>query len=66
MREQLSLFQNEYVFYKEIAERLELKQGASIDQVNQRLRELTEREKDLMAQCNHLSEQNMQLGSTNR
>lgn len=34
MREQLSLFQNEYTFYKEIAERLELKQGSTIDQVN--------------------------------
>lgn len=44
MREQLSLFQNEYSFYKEIAERLELKQGSSLDQVSLRLRELTERE----------------------
>lgn len=49
MREQLSLFQNEYNFYKEIAERLELKNASNSDQINSRLRELVEREKDLLA-----------------
>ena len=49
MREQMSLFQNEYNFYKEIAERLELKNFSNTDQINTRLRELVEREKDLLA-----------------
>ena len=66
MREQLSLFQNEYAFYKDIAERLELKQGSSLEQLHASLRETQEREKDLRAQNTALIEENMNLGATNR
>ena len=63
MREQLSLFQNEYTFYKEIAEKLEIKNGSSLQEATQRLRDLTEREKDLIAQNSSLSEENLHLNT---
>ena len=63
MREQLSLFQNEYTFYKEIAEKLEIKNGRSFQEATQRLRDLTEREKDLIAQNSSLSEENTHLNT---
>lgn len=66
MREQLSLFQSEYTFYKEVAERLEMQQGSTLDQVNTRLRQLVEREKDLVASMTSLSEDNLKLGTQNR
>ena len=47
MREQLTLIQNEYSFYKEIAERLEIKTGSGLEQVTATLRDCQEREKDL-------------------
>ena len=66
MREQLSLFQNEYAFYKDIAERLEIKQGSSMEQIHANLREVQEREKDLGAHNTALIEENMSFGATNR
>jgi len=35
MREQLALFQQEYSFYKNLAEKLETKQGDSLETLNQ-------------------------------
>lgn len=46
MREQLSLFQKEYSFYKNLAEKLETKQGQNLENLNINLREVSEREKD--------------------
>ena len=46
MTEQLSLFQKEYSFYKQLAEKLESKQGDHLENLNTNLREVTEREKD--------------------
>lgn len=46
MREQVSLFQKEYSFYKNLAEKLETRQGDSLETLNAQLREITEREKD--------------------
>lgn len=66
MREQLVLFQSEYSFYKEIAERLESKQGSGLDQMQSRLTELTEREKDINMRCNDLQKENQELGTLNR
>lgn len=63
MREQLSLFQNEYTFYREIAEKLEIKNGSSLSEATQRLRDLTEREKDLIAQNSSISEENLHLNT---
>lgn len=49
MREQLSLFQREYAFYKDIAEGLEAKNGTQLQEATMRLKELAEREKDFLA-----------------
>ena len=46
MREQLGLFQKEYSFYKNLAEKLETKQGDNLESLSVHLREITEREKD--------------------
>ena len=46
MSEQLQLFQKEYSFYKQLAEKLETKQGDHLENLNTNLREVTEREKD--------------------
>ena len=46
MREQLSLFQKEYSFYKQLAEKLETKQSDNLENLNVNLREVIEREKD--------------------
>lgn len=46
MREQLGLFQKEYSFYKQLAEKLEVGQGENLENLSVNLRELTEREKD--------------------
>jgi hypothetical protein len=46
MREQLALFQKEYSFYKNLAEKLETKQGDNLESLNANFRELVEREKD--------------------
>jgi hypothetical protein len=56
------LFQNEYAFYKDIAERLEVKQGSSMEQIHANLRDTQEREKDLRAHNTALVEENMSLG----
>lgn len=59
MRENLSLYQNEYIFYKEIAERHEQKSGTTVDQLNLRLRQISEREKDLNTLVTQFSEENL-------
>ena len=46
MREQLSLFQKEYSFYKNLAEKHETKTSQGLEHLNVNLREITEREKD--------------------
>jgi len=46
MREQLQLFQKEYSFYKQLAEKLETKQSDNLENLNVNLREVCEREKD--------------------
>ena len=51
-REQLHLFQNEYAFYKEIAERLESKSG--LEDLQTQLTQLREREKDFNSQVGQL------------
>jgi len=46
MREQVALFQKEYSFYKNLAEKLETKQGDNLESLNANFREIVEREKD--------------------
>jgi hypothetical protein len=66
MREQLALFQKEYSFYKNLAEKLELKQGDNLENLNLNLRELAEREKDQRVKLEDLERENGQLISQNR
>ena len=65
-REQLALFQKEYSFYKNLAEKLELKQGDNLENLNLNLRDLTEREKDQRVRLEDLERENGQLVSQNR
>ena len=61
MREQLQTFQREYVFYKQLAERLEAKQGEELEVLNAELRQLREREKDLLMRCEAVERENGDL-----
>ena len=63
MREQLALFQKEHAFYKNLAQKLEFKQGDNLENLNLNLRELTEREKDLRIKVDELERENGQLVS---
>ena len=58
MREQLSLFQKEYQFYKGLSEKLELKQGDQLESLNISLREVAEREKDSRSRADELEREN--------
>lgn len=58
MREQLALFQKEYSFYKNLSEKLELKQGETLENLNINLRDLTEREKDQRMRIEDLEREN--------
>ena len=58
MREQLALFQKEYSFYKKLSEKLELKQGETLENLNINLRDLTEREKDQRVRIEDLEREN--------
>ena len=64
MREQLSIFQKEYSFYKDLADRQQ--NNSAQDQMAKRLVEVQEAEKDLVARLASLQEENMQLGTMNR
>ena len=66
MRQQLTLFQSEYCFYKEIAQRLESKQGNSLEQIDSNLRSVLEREQDLHVKYNSLQQENLDLATANR
>jgi hypothetical protein len=46
MREQLQLYRKEYSFYKDMAEKLDLKQGDQLEALNINLKEASEKEKD--------------------
>ena len=46
-QQQLTLFQKEYVFYKEATEAYEAKQGSGANQIQQCMKEFAENEKDL-------------------
>lgn len=45
-KEQLSLIQREYAFYKELADKLESRQGDEMQELELRVRRLVESEKD--------------------
>ena len=61
MREQLALFQREYSFYKEAAERLETRGATELDQLQRQLRDQQELVKDLKAQAAALEAENAGL-----
>jgi len=46
LREQLNLIQREYQFYKELSEKLELRQTDELGVLNRQVRTMVEHEKD--------------------
>lgn len=46
LREQLNLIQREYQFYKELSEKLELRQTDELGVLNRQVRTMVEKEKD--------------------
>ena len=49
------------MFYKQLAERLEAKQGEELEVLNAELRQLREREKDLLMRCEAVERENGDL-----
>jgi len=66
MRDQLSVFQREYSFYKDHAERLEARGTTELDQLQTALRDHQELEKDLKMRVGELEHENAALENQNR
>ena len=66
MREQLLLFHKEYNFYKDMAQKLDLKQSEDLDTISFALREAEEKVKDHAARMTDLERENVQLVTQNR
>jgi len=66
MREQLFLFQKEYNFYKDMAQKLELRQSEDLDGLNFSLRDAEEKLKDQNQRMGDLERENVQLVTQNR
>ena len=66
MKEQMQMFQKEYQFYKNRAQQLEVKTGGELENLNAKLREITEKEKDSRIRVAELEQENLQLVSQNR
>lgn len=60
------LFHREYNFYKDMAQKLDLKQSEDLDAMNFGLREADERIKDQSARMADLERDNLQLVTQNR
>ena len=61
MREQVLLFHKEYNFYKDMAQKLDLRQSEDLDALNFALREADEKLKDQGARIADLERENLQL-----
>ena len=66
MREQLQVFQKEYTFYKQLAEKLELQQGDDKETLFHQFRELAEKDKDTRIKLEEFEHENGQLLTQNR
>ena len=66
MREQMQLYQKEYMFYKNRSQQLEVNTGDELENLQAQLREITEREKDTNLRVVELEQQNLQLVSSNK
>lgn len=66
MREQLLLFHKEYNFYKDMAQKLDLKQSEDLDTISFALREAEEKVKDHAVRMADLERENVQLVTQNR
>jgi hypothetical protein len=63
MREQVLLFHKEYNFYKDMAQKLDLRQSEDLDALNFALREADEKLKDQGARIADLERENLQLAT---
>lgn len=61
MREQLLLFHKEYNFYKDMAQKLDMKQSEDLDSVGFALRDAEEKLKDQGIKMADLERENVQL-----
>ena len=61
MREQLQTFQKEYIFYKNLSERIEFKQHDEVEHLHAQIRLMNEREKDYKMKVEDLEHENGDL-----
>jgi|DEB0MinimDraft_12_1074336.scaffolds.fasta_scaffold28461_1 hypothetical protein len=60
-REQLSVIQREYEFYKDLSDKLEFRQSDELTNLNQNVRQMTESEKDLKQKVDMLEKENSEI-----
>ena len=60
LREQLNLIQREYTFYKELSEKLELRQTDELGVLNRQVRTMVEHEKDFKQEQEILTRENQE------
>lgn len=61
MREQLQTFQKEYMFYKQLSERVEFKQHDEMEVLLTQIKLMSEREKDYKIRVDDLERENSDL-----
>lgn len=66
LKEQLSLFQKEYSFYKSLAQKLDTAQTGQLENLNVELRRAHESDKDCRSQVEGLESEVQRLGTQNR